>query len=142
MSADPPSSSSASKLEADHSKLDKEKAISNLPWSEVDYVCNLLHLGKPMTWAKGDYRRMITLNRIDKKICNACESEKDTKKLQFCTACHCTWYCNEECRKKDEAIHSKWCCKEDATPDTGPMKTVLVPVSQERRYTYQNPHDI
>ena len=65
---------------------------------------------------------IIEFSRSVVMCCHTCLNRPTTGKLYYCVKCHLTWYCNEECRKKDEKQHAKWCCQKNgpADPVNGP----------------------
>lgn len=100
-------------------------------------------------------RQALTYNRLANRICNLCCDKSDTKRLKVCSACHMTFYCSTECQAADwngdfasssttknaafagpaRLAHSKWCCKKDAPPDTGPMRTAIVQLDSKKEQT-------
>ena len=103
--------------------------VANLPNSEVEQLIHLYEKsenGDDFEQKKLQLQCSIVLNRLMNRICNACFNKSATEKLLVCSKCNMTFYCNQNCQQKDWNSHQKWCCKQDAAPDDGPMKSVVM----------------
>jgi len=100
-----------------------QHAQKMLPETEVDYV---LQIAPETTMTKPDLRSMLALNRLINRICHACESKANVKKMSRCVRCKLVYYCNRECQQSDwYARHKQWCCNQDAPLDAMPFRPAV-----------------
>ena len=59
------------------------------------------------------------------KACDYCEVKETDNKFDKCSACKCTYYCSQECQKKDWSIHKKICSNRSFIDETRKLIEIM-----------------
>lgn len=110
------------------------RAICNVPVADVELVMDhinkhsLLSVESPKSpdKLKEQCTIQVALIRLSNRICEHCGDKSNILRLQLCSECALSWYCNSTCQAAHWDTHKRRCCQVNGPLDMGYQQLAFV----------------